>query len=81
MDVARRGVRGLIECYGRCPRRCCTVCNRGASCCRFTGRDRPSESVDGIAARIEDDIITESEVRELAAFQAWWMANPNRAPN
>jgi len=28
-----------------------------------------SETVDGIAARIEDDIITESEVRELAAFQ------------
>ena len=25
--------------------------------------------IDGIAARIEDDIITESEVRELAAFQ------------
>ena len=29
-----------------------------------------SEMVDGIAARIEDDIITESEVRELGAFQA-----------
>jgi len=28
-----------------------------------------AEMVDGIAARIEDDIITESEVRELAAFQ------------
>jgi hypothetical protein len=28
-----------------------------------------AEIVDGIAARIEDDIITESEVRELAAFQ------------
>lgn len=26
-------------------------------------------TIDGIAARIEDDIITESEVRELAAFQ------------
>jgi parvulin-like peptidyl-prolyl isomerase len=26
-------------------------------------------SIDGVAARIEDDIITESEVRELAAFQ------------
>jgi len=25
--------------------------------------------IDGVAARIEDDIITESEVRELAAFQ------------
>jgi hypothetical protein len=28
-----------------------------------------SETVDGIAARIEDDILTESEVRELGAFQ------------
>ena len=27
------------------------------------------ENLDGIAARIEDDIITESEVRELSAFQ------------
>jgi hypothetical protein len=27
------------------------------------------ETVDGVAARIEDDILTESEVRELAAFQ------------
>jgi hypothetical protein len=27
------------------------------------------QTVDGIAARIEDDIITESEVRELTAFQ------------
>ncbi len=27
------------------------------------------QNVDGIAARIEDDIITESEVRELTAFQ------------
>lgn len=26
-------------------------------------------TIDGIAARVEDDIITESEVRELAAFQ------------
>jgi hypothetical protein len=31
-----------------------------------SGEDRP---IDGVAARIEDDIITESEVRELAAFQ------------
>jgi hypothetical protein len=30
--------------------------------------DHP-EIVDGIAARVEDDIITESEIRELAAFQ------------
>jgi hypothetical protein len=28
------------------------------------------QTVDGVAARIEDDILTESEVRELAAFQA-----------
>jgi hypothetical protein len=28
-----------------------------------------AQQVDGVAARIEDDIITESEVRELAAFQ------------
>jgi len=28
-----------------------------------------TQPIDGIAARIEDDIITESEVRELAAFQ------------
>lgn len=28
-----------------------------------------SRTVDGVAARIEDDILTESELRELAAFQ------------
>jgi len=28
-----------------------------------------ARTVDGVAARIEDDILTESEVRELAAFQ------------
>ncbi len=28
-----------------------------------------TQTIDGIAARIEDDILTESEVRELAAFQ------------
>jgi hypothetical protein len=31
--------------------------------------ERGSQAVDGIAARIEDDIITESEVSELASFQ------------
>jgi hypothetical protein len=31
--------------------------------------DRHAQQIDGVAARIEDDIITESEVRELAAFQ------------
>jgi hypothetical protein len=34
-----------------------------------TGVAGGSEAVDGIAARIEDDITTESEVRELSAFQ------------
>ena len=29
----------------------------------------PEQIIDGVAARIEDDILTESEVRELAAFQ------------
>lgn len=29
----------------------------------------PVQEVDGVAARIEDDILTESEVRELGAFQ------------
>ena len=29
----------------------------------------PTSQIDGVAARIEDDIITESEVRELGAFQ------------
>jgi len=29
----------------------------------------PTNQIDGVAARIEDDIITESEVRELGAFQ------------
>src|SRR6202021_1069161 len=33
------------------------------------GNTPGEETVDGIAARIEDDIITESEVRELSAFQ------------
>jgi hypothetical protein len=33
------------------------------------GNPPREETVDGIAARIEDDIITESEVRELSAFQ------------
>ena len=28
-----------------------------------------TQTVDAVAARIEDDILTESEVRELAAFQ------------
>jgi hypothetical protein len=28
-----------------------------------------AQTIDGVAARIEDDILTESEVRELAAFQ------------
>jgi hypothetical protein len=31
--------------------------------------DPDRQPIDGVAARIEDDILTESEVRELAAFQ------------
>lgn len=31
--------------------------------------DKGAQQIDGVAARIEDDIITESEVQELAAFQ------------
>jgi hypothetical protein len=34
-----------------------------------TGRTEHGQAVDGIAARIEDDILAESEVNELAAFQ------------
>ena len=40
----------------------------GASSLGGIASDSP-QSVDGVAARIEDDILTESEVRELAAFQ------------
>jgi hypothetical protein len=32
-------------------------------------RDQGAQQIDAVAARIEDDIITESEVHELAAFQ------------
>jgi hypothetical protein len=31
--------------------------------------DASAQQIDGVAARIEDDIVTESEVRELGAFQ------------
>jgi len=34
-----------------------------------TSRDLAALPIDGVAARIEDDVILESEVRELAAFQ------------
>src|SRR5262249_4775455 len=34
------------------------------------GAGSSAQTIDGIAARIEDDIITESEVKELGAFQA-----------
>ncbi len=47
-----------------------------ASCANSAGsfvarlrRMNPTDQIDGVAARIEDDIITESEVRELGAFQ------------
>ena len=36
---------------------------------RDTRTDSTKQTVDGIAARIEDDILTESEVNELGAFQ------------
>lgn len=36
---------------------------------RDTRADSARQTVDGIAARIEDDILTESEVNELGAFQ------------
>ncbi|HXX46220.1 MAG TPA: hypothetical protein VEJ38_15940 [Candidatus Acidoferrales bacterium] len=41
----------------------------GGSASPATTSPDTSRSVDGIAARIEDDILTESELRELAAFQ------------
>jgi hypothetical protein len=36
---------------------------------QVTAADPGGQPIDGVAARIEDDILTESEVRELAAFQ------------
>jgi hypothetical protein len=41
----------------------------GGSAVSHAGTSSGEQTVDGIAARIEDDIITESEVRELSAFQ------------
>src|ERR1700744_3092496 len=41
----------------------------GGSAASHAGNASGEQTVDGIAARIEDDIITESEVRELSAFQ------------
>jgi hypothetical protein len=41
----------------------------GGSAVSHAGNPSGEQTVDGIAARIEDDIITESEVRELSAFQ------------
>ena len=41
----------------------------GDSAVSHSGNASGEQTVDGIAARIEDDIITESEVRELSAFQ------------
>jgi hypothetical protein len=35
----------------------------------ITPEGSAAQTIDGVAARIEDDIITESEVRELGAFQ------------
>jgi hypothetical protein len=41
----------------------------GGSTVAHAGNASGEQTVDGIAARIEDDIITESEVQELSAFQ------------
>jgi hypothetical protein len=41
----------------------------GGSAGSYAGNASGEQTVDGIAARIEDDIITDSEVRELSAFQ------------
>ena len=35
----------------------------------FESPAQESRSIDGVAARIEDDVITESEIRELGAFE------------
>jgi hypothetical protein len=42
---------------------------RGATGSSGSSGSPAAQQVDGVAARIEDDIITESEVRELGAFQ------------
>lgn len=55
----------------------CVFClaGRAAKCAsaqepsNATVADRGGRTVDGVAARIEDDILTESEVRELGEFQ------------
>jgi hypothetical protein len=41
----------------------------GSSAVSHASNASGEQTVDGIAARIEDDIITDSEVRELSAFQ------------
>ncbi len=41
----------------------------GAAGSSISSGSSGAQQVDGVAVRIEDDIITESEVRELAAFQ------------
>jgi len=45
------------------------VRGQGSSAPSATSAVSNARIIDGVAARIEDDIITESEVRELAAFQ------------
>jgi len=45
------------------------VRGQGSSAPSVTNAVSSARIIDGVAARIEDDIITESEVRELAAFQ------------
>ena len=46
-----------------------SVRGQGSSAPSATNAVSNARIIDGVAARIEDDIITESEVRELAAFQ------------
>ena len=54
----------------------CLGCLAGATSIRATQQDSSpaaastaEQPIDGVAARIEDDILTDSEVRELGAFQ------------
>jgi hypothetical protein len=52
----------------------CSLCLPVAASARAQSQSPPpaavsGQTVDGVAARIEDDILTESEVRELGAFQ------------
>ncbi|MGB9244847.1 MAG: hypothetical protein WCC03_15965 [Candidatus Acidiferrales bacterium] len=50
----------------------------GGSAGSSAGNTSGEQTVDGIAARIEDDIITDSEVNELSAFQELVDGKPKR---